>query len=69
MIDMLRRIEKILGYRLRLHDMGPRAGDAKYAVADTGKIRRELGWQPRVSLEAGLRKTIRYYRNLYRSIG
>lgn len=34
--------------------------DRRYAM-DAGKIRRELGWQPRLSLEVGLRKTIRWY--------
>ena len=28
---------------------------------DTGKIKRELGWQPREGLETGLRKTVQWY--------
>ena len=34
--------------------------DRRYAM-DAGKIRRELGWQPREGLETGLRKTVRWY--------
>ncbi|MFC7396682.1 dTDP-glucose 4,6-dehydratase [Chelatococcus sp. GCM10030263] len=34
--------------------------DLRYAI-DAGKIRRELGWQPRESFESGLRKTVRWY--------
>lgn len=34
--------------------------DFRYAI-DFAKIRRELGWKPRTSLQGGLRKTIRYY--------
>jgi len=34
--------------------------DHRYAI-DAGKIRRELGWQPRESFETGLRKTIAWY--------
>jgi dTDP-glucose 4,6-dehydratase len=38
-----------------------RAGhDRRYAM-DIGKIRRELGWQPRETLESGLQKTVRWY--------
>lgn len=34
--------------------------DRRYAV-DSGKIRRELGWQPQESFEGGLEKTVRWY--------
>lgn len=34
--------------------------DRRYAM-DAGKIRRELGWQPREGLETGLRKTVQWY--------
>jgi dTDP-glucose 4,6-dehydratase len=34
--------------------------DRRYAI-DAGKIRRELGWQPRESFETGLLKTVAWY--------
>lgn len=34
--------------------------DRRYAI-DPGKIKRELGWQPEVRFEAGLRRTIEWY--------
>jgi dTDP-glucose 4,6-dehydratase len=34
--------------------------DQRYAI-DSGKIRRELGWQPKESFESGLRKTVHWY--------
>lgn len=34
--------------------------DKRYAI-DSTKIRRELGWQPEVGFEAGLRRTIEWY--------
>ncbi|MCT1905203.1 dTDP-glucose 4,6-dehydratase [Oceanobacillus sojae] len=34
--------------------------DKRYAI-DAGKIQRELGWQPEVDLEDGLRKTVEWY--------
>ena len=34
--------------------------DARYAI-DPGRIREELGWQPSVTLEEGLRRTVRWY--------
>ncbi|MCH5284258.1 MAG: dTDP-glucose 4,6-dehydratase [Akkermansiaceae bacterium] len=38
-----------------------RAGhDLRYAI-DAAKLRRDLGWKPRYSFEAGLRDTVRWY--------
>jgi dTDP-glucose 4,6-dehydratase len=34
--------------------------DFRYAI-DASKIRRELGWQPSVTLDEGLRRTVRWY--------
>ena len=34
--------------------------DLRYAI-DASKIKRELGWEPRVTFEAGLRRTIEWY--------
>ena len=34
--------------------------DARYAI-DPSRIREELGWRPSVTLEQGLRKTVRWY--------
>jgi len=34
--------------------------DRRYAL-DSSKIRRELGWQPEVSFEEGIRRTIDWY--------
>ena len=34
--------------------------DARYAI-DPSRIRNELGWRPSVTLEQGLRKTVRWY--------
>ncbi len=63
MIDILRELENILGEKFVLQDRGERLGDPKYAVADTRKIRKELGWKPLVGLREGLEKTVAYYRN------
>ena len=34
--------------------------DARYAI-DASRIREELGWSPSVSVEDGLRRTVRWY--------
>jgi len=41
--------------------VGDRPGhDLRYAI-DTGRIERELGWRPSVTLEEGLERTVRWY--------
>jgi nucleoside-diphosphate-sugar epimerase len=40
----------------------PRPGDVKDSQADIGKARRLLGYEPSVSFETGLQKTVEWYR-------
>jgi len=68
-IDIVRTVCRILD---RLHPAGAphdrlitfvadRPGhDMRYAI-DPGRIRRELGWRPGVTLEQGLERTVRWY--------
>ena len=59
--DLARLLEKIFGKRLATKDMGNRLGDPRVLVADITKAGRELGWEPKVDLGTGLKKTIEYY--------
>lgn len=48
-------------YESRIEFVTDRPGhDLRYAI-DAAKIRRELGWQPRESLNSGLLKTVEWY--------
>jgi len=60
--DALDRLRpKAGGYRALKEFVKDRPGhDWRYAI-DAGKIRRELGWQPRHSFEEGLLETARWY--------
>lgn len=67
-LDLLSRLLTTLGemkpgydYKRLLKFVPDRAGhDRRYAL-DTEKIREEIGWQPRHSLDEGLRTTIQWY--------
>lgn len=61
MIDVAGRLEKVFGKKLKIKQMGDRAGDPNILVADISKIRKELGWKPEISFEEGLERTIEYY--------
>jgi len=44
---------------------GPaKKGEQARSVVDASKLRQELGWEPRVSLEEGLARTVEYFRAL-----
>jgi dTDP-glucose 4,6-dehydratase len=51
-----------IGDRRKLIQFVPdRPGHDRRYVIDASKIARELGWQPTVSFEDGLRKTVQWY--------
>jgi UDP-glucose 4-epimerase len=46
---------------IRVINKAPRAGDVRHNVANIGKARQMLGWQPVVPLEEGLQKTVDWF--------
>jgi UDP-glucose 4-epimerase len=56
--DLVKTINKVLGTNIKpIH--GPvRAGDIAHSLADISKANDLLGYDPRISLEAGIRRTI-----------
>ncbi len=61
-IDVVRAVERILGYEVQIEDLGERPGDVEALIAASEKLRTQLGWSPQVDLEEGLRRTIAHYR-------
>ena len=52
----------IVGSQVKPVSAAPRAGDVRDSQADISKARRLLGFEPAVSLEDGLRRTVEWYR-------
>jgi nucleoside-diphosphate-sugar epimerase len=52
--DILSRLEKLAGCKAEVHREPARPGDQRQTCADTGKLRRHLGWEAATSLEEGL---------------
>lgn len=53
--DVLLLVQQALGAEAKLNIAPPRFGDVNVSTLDCTKIRRLTGWQPRYSLESGLR--------------
>jgi len=62
-LEVVRRLLRLLNKSEDLIEfvMDRPGHDRRYAL-DTGKIRRELGWEPQVGLEEGLARTVDWYR-------
>lgn len=52
--DILHRLEKLAGRPVVVRREPARPGDQRYTFADTTRIRRHLGWEPRTHLDDGL---------------
>lgn len=58
MVEILRRIT---GKQLEAIHGPERAGDVKHSKADISRIRRVLGFEPKVRMQEGLRRVFMYY--------
>lgn len=65
MKDILSMLEIVSQQKVRVKNMGERKGDPQRLIADISKIRKEIGWRPRTSLQDGLKKTYEYYASVY----
>lgn len=61
-MDVVKKIFELVGYEVPIEDKGERKGDVSSLVASSSKIKQELGWQAKVNLEEGLRKTIEFFK-------
>jgi nucleoside-diphosphate-sugar epimerase len=52
--DVLHKLEQIMGKTFTVRTEAARAGDQRHTFADTTKLRRVFGWEPKTTLEEGL---------------
>jgi nucleoside-diphosphate-sugar epimerase len=60
--EILERLEKIIGRKVRVERQPARAGDQRNTFADTGKLFHHLGWKATVSLNEGLAQQVEWQR-------
>jgi nucleoside-diphosphate-sugar epimerase len=61
LLTLLGEIERILGVKLQPTFAPPRTGDVRHSLAGLDRARRMLGYEPVVSFEEGLRRTVQWY--------
>lgn len=62
LLELLHAIEQAVGYPLQPEHQPPRAGDIRRSYADISLIQQALGYQPRYTLQEGIRCTVESYR-------
>ena len=67
--ETFRVLAELLDFSLPALHTGERAGDIQNSLADITAAREAFGYQPSVSFEEGLRRTVAYYRELYTGVG
>jgi UDP-glucose 4-epimerase len=60
-LDLVAALNRILGTNLAPQFVPARAGDVKFSKADIRRTRADLGYDPAVSFEDGLRHTVEWY--------
>jgi UDP-glucuronate decarboxylase len=64
MLELAEKVLALTGSRSRLVRKPLPPDDPARRCPDIGLARKELGWQPRVALDDGLRSTVDYFRRL-----
>ena len=62
-IDILNIVSEILGRRLKIQNLGNRAGDVPALYTSSEALQKATGWKAQVSLRDGLIKTVDWFRN------
>ena len=65
--DILAKLERILGRKAITRQEPARPGDQRSTFADTTKLRRDVGWQPRTTLDEGLARQVEWQKQLSRT--
>lgn len=61
LLELIDKIEKLIGHRLEYTLEGRRPGDQLIYLTDYGKISRHAGWQPEIALEKTLELLLRFW--------
>jgi UDP-glucose 4-epimerase len=62
LLDLVARLNALLGTNIQPLHEAPRPGDVRHSQADISAAQAELGFQPRVDVDEGLRRTVDYLR-------
>ena len=59
--ELIKRMEDITEKRIKVNYIEKQKGDVKDTLADTSKAKELLNWEPKVNIDEGLKKYIKWY--------
>jgi UDP-glucose 4-epimerase len=59
--NLFKKIKKITGYKIKVEKSPAPSGEVMRSVLNSSKAKKVLGWEPKVGLEKGLEKTVRWF--------
>jgi UDP-glucose 4-epimerase len=62
LLDLVSTLNQLLGTNLAPRHESERAGDIRHSRADISRTRRDLGYEPEIGFEEGLRQTLQWFR-------
>jgi len=63
LLDIITRLETLLGRKLERRHTPSRAGDVPHTLADVSKAKRLIGYSPLVDFDEGFRRTVEYFKS------
>ena len=60
--EVVEHLQRIIGVEGKISYGPPRTGDVPMSLADIGRARERLGYEPRVSVEVGLERVVAWFR-------
>ncbi|VTS03780.1 NAD-dependent epimerase/dehydratase family protein [Tuwongella immobilis] len=60
-LELVESLNRLLGTNITPLHSAPRAGDVKFSQADIRRTCRDLGYEPNIRFEDGLRRTMQWY--------
>src|SRR6266568_7875053 len=61
LLEIIASLERMLGRTLTAHHQPTRVGDVPHTLADISAAKRDMGYEPLVAFDEGLRRTVDYF--------
>ena len=64
LLELIAKLEKLLGKKIKLKLAHERPGDQKVYITDIRKVSKEFSWKPKIGVEAGVDRLVEWVRGL-----